>query len=98
MSIFSEQFQHAEYQTAKIRKAITQGLERRPKRAASAQGFLDNVLPRMEEAIASKDTAAFDSDFRRLTTSCNRCHEAEKVPFFYVGIPTSRRSPIRARP
>lgn len=46
---------YAEYQVLKIRTAIENGLERRPRRAKSAQTFLTIVVPAVEEAIAKRD-------------------------------------------
>lgn len=88
-------WKYAEYQVGKIRKAIKNGLERRPKRAQSAKHFLNNVLPEMQKAVNSKDTVTFNKYFQILTISCNNCHAIEKVPFFTVKFPTKRQSPIR---
>ena len=90
-----ENWQYAEYQTAKIRTAISRGLERRPKRAASAQPFLTTTLPAMAEAAASKDAESFNASFALLTQGCNSCHELELVPFFRVAPPVGRSSPIQ---
>ena len=46
---------YADYQAKKIRVAIENGLERRPKRAESAQAFLTQALPLVEESIAQKN-------------------------------------------
>lgn len=71
------------------------GLERRPKRAKSAEHFLTYVLPEMKKSLESKDTVIFNKKFQTLTINCNSCHAMEKVPFFNVQIPTERQSPIR---
>lgn len=88
-------WEYAAYQTEKIRVAIENGLERRPKRAASAEHFLNQVLPEMENSIAARDTAVFNSSFKLLTSNCNACHAREEVPFFRVVQPENRPSPIR---
>ena len=90
-----ENWEYADYQLEKIKKAIENGLERRPKRAKSAENFLNYVLPEMQKSILSKDTVIFNEGFRMLTTNCISCHAMEKVPFFTVKIPTERQSPIR---
>ena len=90
-----ENWEYAGYQLEKIETAIRNGLERRPKRTASAQHFLTRVLPEMKEAVESKDSAIFTEDFTNMTINCNNCHAMEKVPFFTVKIPTERQSPIR---
>jgi hypothetical protein len=90
-----ENWGYAEYQIEKIRLAIEQGLERRPKRAAAAQSFLKAALPQMQEAIKAQDRLLFDQNFQSLTMSCNACHAMEKVPFFEVQPPEARLSPVR---
>ena len=90
-----ENWEYAAYQVEKIRKAIENGLERRPKRAASAEQFINETLPEMGRAVMSRDTVVFSRAFRTLTLSCNNCHTMEKVPFFTVKEPVYRQSPIR---
>lgn len=90
-----ENWEYAAYHAEKIRVAIENGLERRPKRAASAQDFLNTALPNMAKAIESKDTIQFIQAFNALTANCLACHASEKVPFFTVKIPVERQSPIR---
>jgi len=90
-----ENWEYADYQLEKIKIAIENGLERRPKRAKSAEHFLTYVLPEMKKSLESKDTTAFNKSFQILTLDCNSCHAMEKVPFFTVKIPTARQSPIR---
>jgi hypothetical protein len=48
---------YADYQIKKIRTAVENGLERRPKRAASAETFLKVMLPAVEEAITRRDAS-----------------------------------------
>ena len=90
-----ENWEYAEYQLEKIKLAIENGLERRPKRAQSAEHFLTNVLPEIKRSVGSKDTALFNQSFQVLTVNCNSCHAMEKLPFFTVKIPTVRQSSIR---
>ncbi len=89
-----ENREYAKYQQEKIRTAIENGLERRPKRAESAEHFLKVALPEIGDAIQKKDTADFIASFRMLTSSCNACHALEKVPHFRVKEPLFRQSPI----
>lgn len=89
-----QNWEYADYQLEKIRIAIENGLERRPKRAKSAEHFLTYVLPEMKESVEKKDMKIFSDSFQTLTTNCNSCHAMEKVPFFNVQIPTERQSPI----
>ena len=90
-----ENWEYAEYQLGKLKVAIENGLERRPKRAASAEHFLNEVLPQMQQAIQRADTTHFNKNFLVLTSNCNSCHAKERVPFFTVQTPTMRLSPIK---
>jgi len=86
---------YADYQIKKIRTTIENGLERRPKRAASAQTFLTMVLPFVEEAISKKDSALFWDRFGALTSSCNACHISEQVQFVEIAPPPVRYTVVR---
>ena len=90
-----ENWEYADYQLEKIRKAIENGLERRPKRAKSAEHFLTVALPEMGNALEKRDTTVFNKNFQMLTNSCISCHAIEKVPHFTVKKPLYRQSPIR---
>ncbi|MCW8138685.1 MAG: cytochrome c [Planctomycetota bacterium] len=87
---------YALYQTGKIRTAIANGVERRPKRAASAQ-MIEPSLVALEEAARREDVQAFDAAFMQLTVTCNACHQAEEVSFIRVSPPPVRAS-VLARP
>ncbi len=89
-----QNWEYAIYQLKKIEKSIRQGLVRRPKRAESAQYFLNEVIPEVQSAIDAKDTLLFNQSFEVMRTNCNNCHVMEKVPTFTVQIPTFRQSPI----
>ncbi|MGH9788119.1 MAG: hypothetical protein ACRD4U_05395 [Candidatus Acidiferrales bacterium] len=86
---------YAKYQAEKIDLALRLALERRPKRAESAQPFLNNDLPAVRQAIESGDRAAFHSAMERLRAACVRCHTEEKLPYFTVEQPKRRVSPVR---
>lgn len=90
-----QNWEYASYQLEKIKIAIENGLQRRPKRAGSAEHFLAEILPQMQQVVDAKDSSAFNDNFPILTSSCNSCHLAEEVSFFTVKIPTERQSPIR---
>jgi len=85
----------AAYELQKMRLAIENGLERRPKRATSARPFLAEPLAAIEEAVAARDPQRFAARFQDLTVGCNDCHVTEQVPFFEIRPPESRVSPIR---
>ncbi len=86
---------YAAYQTEKIETAIERGLERRPKRGPSAREFLREALPPVREAVARRDTVAFNRAYTFLTWRCNTCHLVENVPFVTIRPPVSRQSPVR---
>jgi hypothetical protein len=90
-----ENWGYAAYQTRKIRTAITNGVERRPKRAKSAQ-MIEPALNGVQEAIEAGDADLFWERFESLTATCNTCHQAEDVSFVKVTPPVYRASPVRA--
>ena len=94
-----QNWDYAKYQAEKIDVAVRLGLERRPKRAQSAQFFLADEVPAILEAIESKDDEVFQKGMDRLRSSCMKCHNLEKVSFFTVEFPQYRASPImRGKP
>jgi hypothetical protein len=86
---------YAKYQAEKIELALRLALERRPKRAQSAQAFLNDDLPVVRQAIESRDPAIFRDAIERLRAGCVRCHTDEKLPFFTVELPERRVSSVR---
>lgn len=90
-------WEYAAYQVEKIKQAIEYGLERRPKRATSAEHFIQEALPKMEKLVKEKDSVGFLAGYELLTKECNACHKEEKVPFFTVKPPLHRQSPVRGR-
>jgi hypothetical protein len=86
---------YAAYQVGKIRTAVAHGVERRPQRAPSAR-MLDDPLDQVSVAIDQRNPAAFAAAFTTLTATCNACHQAERVPFVSVRVPTHRLSPVNA--
>ena len=85
---------YADYQIKKIRTTVQNGLERRPRRAASAETFLTIVVPAVEEAIGTKDSVMFWNRFGVLTATCNTCHENEQVGFVHIVPPLVRYSVV----
>lgn len=87
-------WEFAKYHLEKIRTAIKNGIERRPKRAQSAQMIYPS-LDALEKTLGLKDSAQFRSGIENLKNTCNACHSAEKVPFVQVEFPLQRLSPIK---
>lgn len=88
-----ENWDFAKYQLEKIRTAVGNAVERRPKRARSALA-LEVPLVALEESIIRRDAVAFRVRFDALTNTCNTCHEQERVPFVHVRPPSVRTSPV----
>lgn len=91
-----ENWGYAKYHLEKIKTAIDNGLERRPKRAVSAQSFLNSSIPSLMKAIESKSKNEFLKEFEIFKQACNACHITEKVEFVKVVLPETRCSPINA--
>lgn len=89
-------YDYARYQLQKIETAIARGVERRPKREPSSHA-LDGPKEGLMRAINSRNHEDFDTAFAALTTACNRCHVAEKVPFVHVAPPTVRTSIVHGQ-
>jgi hypothetical protein len=87
-----QNWDYAKYQLEKIRTAVKNGVERRPKRGPSAQ-MLEGALAGVEEAVTARDPSTFADRFTGLTAICNACHQAERVPFVRVQPPSVRTSP-----
>lgn len=86
---------YAAYQLEKMELSLKDGLHKRPLRAATAEHFINVILPEMNKVIKTQDSMQFANSFQNLTISCNSCHAMEKVPFFRVNPPLTRQSPIR---
>ncbi len=93
---------YAKYQIEKIELATRLAVERRPKRAASAEPFLAETIPIVKRAIEvarrTRDNPVFQDAMERLRMDCMKCHVAENIPYFTVYFPEQRSSPIRMGP
>src|SRR5690606_13908388 len=92
-----ENWDYAEHQPHELEAALQRGMVRRPERAASARPFLDEVVPAMHTAIASRNPAQFREAFVTFTQSCNACHAMEDHGYITVAPPTFRLSPVVRR-
>jgi hypothetical protein len=90
-----QNWDYAKYQIEKLETALHLGLERRPKRAASAQSFLTESLPAMLAVVKKANRELFQVEIERLRSACMNCHVLEEVPYFTVELPERRLSPIR---
>jgi hypothetical protein len=95
-AIEDKNYDLAQYQLDKIKKAMENGIQRRPKRALNSQAmFLTTHYKTMSKALASHDTQKITEEYENTKRSCNACHAAEKVPFIHVINPEYRWQPIK---
>lgn len=90
-----ENWGYAEHQVEHIIEALEDGLKRRPVHAASAESFMKESIPAMEELIKGKDKEQFIKGFRALTSACNACHAKEGESYVMIQEPLNRLSPVR---
>ncbi|EDM29625.1 hypothetical protein LNTAR_17783 [Lentisphaera araneosa HTCC2155] len=76
---------YALYQLKKIKLAMSNGSERRPKRKKSYEWFFTNAIPPMEKAINEKGDTM--TEFKNFTNKCMTCHSMEGVPFMPIEQP-----------
>ncbi|WMJ73712.1 hypothetical protein RCC89_11130 [Cytophagaceae bacterium ABcell3] len=88
-------WEYADYQAGKIERTIELAMERRPRRANTAEAFLSTSLEEVKEAIAQEDSAVFAESFQSLTQGCNNCHSMEGMDFVNIEIPNKRTTPVR---
>lgn len=91
-----ENWEYADHQLEHLEEAIEYGFVRRPERERAAEQFMTYTIPKMQEAIESKDIAVFNKSFEQLRIDCKSCHSMEKVPFIDVRIPKLQIAPISA--
>ena len=91
-----ENYPLANYQFDKIKKAIENGITRRPKRAKhSKKMFLETQYLSMKKALEKKNSKQIWNEYNSTKQTCNACHVAENVPFIHVIDPEYRWQPIR---
>lgn len=90
-----ENWGYADHQVEHIIEALEDGLKRRPERAASAESFMKDALPAIEEVIKKEDKEEFLKGFRAFTSACNACHALEGESFIMIKEPEVRTSPVR---
>jgi hypothetical protein len=94
-AVTDRNWDYAEYQLDKIELALKLAVERRPKRAASAETFLSEDWDAVKAGLRSRQPERAGESVRRLRTACMKCHVAEQVPFFTVQLPEQRQTSIR---
>ncbi len=95
-AIKDKNYDLAQYQLDKIKKAMENGIERRPARKKNSEiMFLNRQYKMISTALKSKDTQLIEEEYGNTKNSCNACHKAERVPFIKVIDPKYRWQPIQ---
>ena len=95
-AINDKNYDLAQYQWDKIKKAIENGTQRRPKRKKNSEAiFLDSEYKAMSEALDSKNAKDIQKEYEKTKQLCNACHVAENVPFIHVIDPKYRWQPVK---
>jgi len=84
----------ASYQVAQIRKTFEAAAKLYPifqdvPLAKIVADVSEPALKEIDQSIKAKDSAAFLRSFRKLTEACNSCHQAAKVGFIVMRVPTA---------
>ena len=95
-AIKDKNYNLAHYQLDKIKKAIENGIQRRPKRKNNSETmFLNTQYNAMKKALDTKKSQQIQKEYLNTKQQCNACHMAEKVPFIHVTDPKYRWQPIQ---
>jgi len=95
-AIEDKNYDLAHYQLDKIKKAIENGIQRRPKRKNNSEiMFLNTQYKAMKKALNTKNSQQIKEEYLKTKQRCNVCHIAEKVPFIHVIDPKYRWQPIQ---
>ncbi len=87
-------WEFAEYQAEELKDLIEKLQITRPKRAKTAQEFLDAVFPDIIQASGSGDWKRFSSSFERMRERCMQCHVKNDHGFIVLEIPKTASSPV----
>lgn len=85
------QWEFAEYQAEELGELIRILQTASPKRAATAEVFLNRAYPKIQEAAASRDWERFQPAFEALRQACMECHKQNDHAFIHL--PAAPRSP-----
>lgn len=90
-----EKWEFAQYQAEEIEKLLEIVMLARPKRAASAKIFMDNVFPEINQAIDKNTWEAFEPAFIKMHGECMACHTREDHAFVAIPLePATAHSPV----
>jgi hypothetical protein len=81
-ALTDENYDLAVYHWEKIKTTIVNGYMKRPKRRANADAlFVNGAYEPVLEAFKSKDATKAWGGFEQARSTCQACHDAEKVGF-----------------
>ncbi|MCG8068789.1 MAG: hypothetical protein JAY84_13085 [Candidatus Thiodiazotropha taylori] len=88
-------WEFAQYQVEEIEKLIKVVQLARPKRAETAQEFLETGVPIINDGVASKKWDLFKPAFAKLNQACMTCHGKNDHAFITLPVePASASSPV----
>ncbi|MDJ0805538.1 MAG: hypothetical protein QNJ78_01775 [Gammaproteobacteria bacterium] len=88
-------WEFANYQLEEIEKLVQMVQLTRPKRAATAQQFLDDGMPQMHKALETRQWNAFKRGFNQFSEACMRCHAQNDHAFIVLPRePKAASSPV----
>lgn len=96
-AVESRNVEYARYQAEKIAHTIRLGIERRPKRASSANPFLEIAVPQMLTAINTGQLDELNRALHAFHNGCIQCHRSENVLFMGNRFATIRPTPPQNR-
>ena len=95
-AIKDKNYDLANYQLDKIKKAMENGIQRREKRQKNTKEiFLDTQYIAMKKALLINSYKLIQEEYTNTKQACNSCHIAENVPFIKVIDPQYRWQPIQ---
>ena len=90
-----ENWEFAQYQVEEIEKLVEVVKLARPKRAETAQEFLETGLPAIQRGVESRTWGGFQPAFVQLQHSCMTCHVKNDHGFITVPLqPKTASSPV----
>jgi len=89
-----ENWNLADYEVAEMRKSFEATAKLYPEFDSIPVAKLINsvsepALKKVEEAVRTKNFAAFAASLKNLTAACNSCHQSSNVGFIVIRVPTS---------
>jgi len=88
-------WEFANYQLEEIEKLVQMVQLARPKRAETAQQFLDSGIPQMHKGVQAQEWQAFKASFTKLSEACMRCHAQNDHAFIVLPTdPKGASSPV----